>query len=1402
MSAEPLRIFDPRRNLQLQGFAGRGATTTLHDATATGVSISGIFQAAEDFAVLGFYNAYDYFNHLRQKHLPRTDLSGLTLEFDIEYDHALDGAMRLDAAKYPSVSWDSMTFVCGKGGAGEIHEVKLLSYATVVSGGETAARVSIEASGDYAEQGEDHVVIVFRDTVYDCIPQGQWHRLPKSLTAPNGTIDLFASDLDPETGELDLKVGDTVYFTYDPLYPEDPPYALEEICHVTAVSGRTVSFDNTLPHGGPAVVRSYTPGPFEIEATVNDTLTFIIDGTSIYVGLTAGEAVAAETVAANINTAFGAAGLAATADVTGDGCVRVTSTKPIGEGEINVYGGTGMGTIGLPLGVWAGAGPQWHVRRRGTAASAIQSLASTINGNPTNCVVTGPDQSGVIEATASGPTLTIAFKTALPPAPVFGKLGNGELLAVRSYHVTLPEEFRDASYDPAKDVQGITLGANRTIRFSGGDNDTKYHITLPMGALTDKNSQPVPTQDCRKMYMVFAPRFEIVEDALADGCFLTAPVNPGDTTWSVDIGASLTGGRYFIGDDQNEERILLVAGGATSIQVQRGFEASTPGSWPAGTRLKKLPPVSGFQSDVEWGATISNIAVTGDASLKVGGDSERIEDTDKRCQFTGFWEEYKYNTGWPSHWWSNGHAKRTGPNNPGDLRQVTIRYSATEQHDLYVGTFLCTDCGKLGVEVDGVETAESPIDLYLVEYGGTTANVKVASGVAAGTHTVVITALFEKNEGSSGYYFYFDYLWPLVPQDVPDPQKEYTDVSLAIDFDTDHGYKKPPAWHLWHLQKLGFNGHADVYMGVFWNNKRRRVGASYPYATIDFALAPGAAAPRAGDVVTIQVSGSSMQHRIIESESLQDVVNWMRVLINQFSGVWSDNNYGSSSTLRIQSKAPSWAFPDIWVDSGVARLGGYVAEPFAITAGVNDALLFTFGGEGGQQVSVTLAAGAARTGAEVAADIQTAFTAAGAPATAQAVSYGQQWVESPVDIAVEGSACEALGFIAGAVANSIQATLTDHLGDPGTEGDWELIDSVSPVMTAGARRWIRDLAGQFQAAGILASFAFSMEVYNPPVPMRAKYLRFDGGVVAPGEDVYLEIPSYQMHFGTRVRNYLKQMYKECADQVAAAGLPIALQFGETQWWYFDNRAQDPLGGMPFYDQETIDAFAAAKGHQIWPFLANTEDPAGDPAHPKETADFLRDRIWSYCQDVIQYVRATHPAAVFECLWPLDANQGKPSPQSQYRRLLMHVNLPEQWKSSSYGIKYFRCEGFDYDVWNKNVPLMRATMSFPAQVLGRPASECMYLAGLYGPPDPPMAQAYSQWLTAPYYSMCFWASDQYCLNSRPNPLETWVQASATAAVYHKPRIARSVEPPKVVVVTPPVAGALNRFKLNERKLNHG
>ena len=208
MAAEPLNIFDPRRNFQLQGFTGRGATTTLHDASATGVSISGIFQAAEDFAVLGFYNAFDYYNHLRLKHLPRTDLSGLTLAFDIEYDHALDGAMRLDAAKYPSVSWDSLTFECGVGGAANTYEVRLLDYATVASGGETPAAVNLDIDGeDNLDGGIDWLHLYFRDTRY-------------TVTSADARVETQLS-ADVAAGDMSLPVNDVTGFgTSDTIWLE------------------------------------------------------------------------------------------------------------------------------------------------------------------------------------------------------------------------------------------------------------------------------------------------------------------------------------------------------------------------------------------------------------------------------------------------------------------------------------------------------------------------------------------------------------------------------------------------------------------------------------------------------------------------------------------------------------------------------------------------------------------------------------------------------------------------------------------------------------------------------------------------------------------------------------------------------------------------------------------------------------------------------------------------------------------------------------------------------------------------------------------------------------------------------------------------------------------------------
>jgi hypothetical protein len=70
------------------------------------------------------------------------------------------------------------------------------------------------------------------------------------------------------------------------------------------------------------------------------------------------------------------------------------------------------------------------------------------------------------------------------------------------------------------------------------------------------------------------------------------------------------------------------------VNVVRAYEGTTPQAWPAGTRMSKLSPKSGFSSNVEWRAVLSNITVTGDASLKVGGGAARIEESDARCRYS------------------------------------------------------------------------------------------------------------------------------------------------------------------------------------------------------------------------------------------------------------------------------------------------------------------------------------------------------------------------------------------------------------------------------------------------------------------------------------------------------------------------------------------------------------------------------------------------------------------------------------------------------------------------------------------------------------------------------------------------------------------------------------------------
>ena len=518
----------------------------------------------------------------------------------------------------------------------------------------------------------------------------------------------------------------------------------------------------------------------------------------------------------------------------------------------------GVGTGAIHASVSMGHPSGSFVTRKTKAWHVAQKLADIINTAGASVAGRfGPDQSGVIhaQAWASGPStggITLTFVLGTGATARYGKLGNLDRVFVA--------HGRTLAGVPVGSGQGFqwTAGSGASLLFANGDNNTKYHVTLDFTqTLLDKLGAVVPMSDCRKMYMVFAPRFENVEQELQDGCFLTAGV--GACRYDVDGGRHLEAHRRPVlhrhADQRGAHPTAVRRSRRTQITVARGFEASTPGSWPAGARLKKLSPVSGFAGNVEWGCTISNIAVTGDGSLKVGGGSDADRGSGRAMQV---------------HRLLGGLQVRRG-----GLAVAVVEQGAREAHRAIerAATFARSRSGTRtrASTISTLGRSSTPIaarspspsmawrprhDLYLNEYGGTTANLKVRGGVAAGNHTVEITARSTRTPPAAGTTSTSITSGRSMPQDVPDAPKVYTDVSLAIDFDTDHGYKKPPAWHLWQLQKLGFKGHADVYMGVFWNNKRRRIDATYPYATVVFS-----GTPVAGDVVSFSIGGTTMQPR-------------------------------------------------------------------------------------------------------------------------------------------------------------------------------------------------------------------------------------------------------------------------------------------------------------------------------------------------------------------------------------------------------------------------------------------------------------------------------------------------------------------------------------------------------------
>lgn len=630
-------------------------------------------------------------------------------------------------------------------------------------------------------------------------------------------------------------------------------------------------------------------------------------------------------------------------------------------------------------------------------------------------------------------------------------------------------------------------------------------------------------------------------------------------------------------------------------------------------------------SSTEWRAIYSNWHLTGPEATKTlqvaGPDSVRVEHNDAWCTYSGTWVD-------EVGFFSNGYARRANAVGA----QVTVRYACSTVHDLYVGTSLYSDRAAVNVRLDG-DTATT-FDSHLINLVAVNTRRRVRTNVPAGEHTVTFTV-------ATAGFFYFDFLEAAVPGDVPDPPPARPELSPALDYSTDRTYKLSPARLLWIFDRLGFAGPMNEYIGVFWWNQRKRIGATIPSVTVTFG---GGFVP--GDSLFLNIGGLSIGKSVFPNESNDLFARHFAYTINAtYVGVWAE---AIGNTLVIESRSPAPAYA------------------------------FSF------SASTDLVSGSTGT-----------------------------------------------------------LTYTGALNN-GVPGEWEVDPTQLPALNRGARDWHLDLYRECQARSRPIVTACSMELVNPPLDFVARFPDQAPVITSVG---FGTLTSAHCSFVTPMREYQKTVFQSIADLMAQAGLTPRLQFGEFLWWFFSS---GPGGGMAFYDDETKALAQAALGRPLHIFQQPTDDPG---VNGGADAIFLRNRLRDYAAALIAHIRASHPTAQFELLFPYDVNH--PTPVGVFNlggALNRFVNLPVEWETKpGSGFDTLKMEALDFGAWTRSLELALTAIRLPME-LGWPKDSVRYLVPVFRPYSA-WEQEYRLAVSAGVPFINLWAFDHVCLYNlrveRPN-----------------------------------------------------
>ena len=284
---------------------------------------------------------------------------------------------------------------------------------------------------------------------------------------------------------------------------------------------------------------------------------------------------------------------------------------------------------------------------------------------------------------------------------------------------------------------------------------------------------------------------------------------------------------------------------------------------------------------VEFSVVVTNWSVSGNDLLYqvAGSGSRRIEDDSVTLEYQP----------------ANQRSSSIGNFSGGSIHSTTTpgasvqcSYLTSANHTLYLGTRYISAGAQLSVLVD----LNPPISVQLaLPSEDVLIRLSLGQMEASVQHTVTIT-----HDGAAGTYFYFDFLEIAIPTTSLPEFIQTPRTTLATDWDTEHSIALAPERTAWLLQKLGFLGRANHYVGALWFYELCRPGEQFASAEMTFA-----GDPEWGQVTTVTLAGTVMQHINLIGDTAETIALCFALIINAGSNsVWAQ---ASGAILTFTARA-------------------------------------------------------------------------------------------------------------------------------------------------------------------------------------------------------------------------------------------------------------------------------------------------------------------------------------------------------------------------------------------------------------------------------------------------------------------------------------------------------------------